>query len=178
MDRSSSSAPIKVGAGLFIVHSTASEATAGSSDRKYKVLLLKRSMASGNPGTWGLPGGNRDEEDNGDLYMTAVREATEEMGNTVPDDLRNMGVILTKRGKQGLKHYTVFVMETKNGEFVPSLNEEHTEFAWVDVKSLMDGSHNRYDLHPVVDQVVNGVFQEFLMACLFPSTDNNDKKKE
>jgi ADP-ribose pyrophosphatase YjhB (NUDIX family) len=168
-----SSAPIKVGAGLFIVHATCST---DASNREYKVLLLKRSMASGNPGTWGLPGGNRDEEDNGDLYTTAVREATEEMGDTVPDDLRNLGVILTKRGKQGLKHYTVFVMETKNGEFVPSLNEEHTEFAWVDVKSLMDDSQNRYDLHPVVDQVVHGVFQEFLMTCLYSNKDNGSQE--
>ena len=39
--------PDKVGAGLFILCEPAHE-----------VLLLKRSATSGNPGTWGVPGGN------------------------------------------------------------------------------------------------------------------------
>lgn len=45
----------KIGAGLFIV----------SGDM---VMLLKRHPDSGNGGTWGLPGGNQDPEDHGDLW--------------------------------------------------------------------------------------------------------------
>jgi 8-oxo-dGTP pyrophosphatase MutT (NUDIX family) len=47
------------------------------------VLLLQRSPLSGNPGTWGLPGGNADATDTC-LLHTARREAEEEMG-AVPE---------------------------------------------------------------------------------------------
>lgn len=141
--------PEKIGAGLFIVtHDTR------------KVLLLKRSMTSGNPGTWGLPGGNRDEEDGDDLFVTATREAGEEIGH-VPSDIHQHGAILTKRGKHGQKHYTVFLIEIKSGEFVPSLNEEHTEYAWTNVKDLP----NMENLHPVVKQIA-GDYYEFLVTSL------------
>jgi 8-oxo-dGTP pyrophosphatase MutT (NUDIX family) len=40
-------------------------------------VLLRNS--SHNHNTWGLPGGNADEEDSGDLLVTAKREAIEEM---------------------------------------------------------------------------------------------------
>ena len=43
-------------------------------------MLLKRSTESGNPETWGLPGGNAEAQEAGDLLGTASREATEEMG--------------------------------------------------------------------------------------------------
>lgn len=139
--------PEKVGAGLFIV----------TQDTK-KVLLLKRSMASGNPGTWGLPGGNRDEEDGDDLFVTAVREATEEMG-CVPPGIRQHGAVLTKRGKNKQKHYTVFMVEVENGDFEPSLNEEHTEFIWTHVKDLPTLGN----LHPVVKQIADDYY-DFLVT--------------
>lgn len=139
--------PEKIGAGLFIV----------TQDTK-KVLLLKRSMESGNPGTWGLPGGNRDDEDGDDLFVTAVREATEEMGS-VPSGIHQHGAILTKRGKSGQKHYTVFLVEVEKGDFEPRLNEEHTDFMWTPVKDLP----NLGNLHPVVKQVANDYY-EFVMS--------------
>lgn len=40
-------------------------------------MLLRNSKHNNN--TWGLPGGNMDREDNGDLLVTAKREAIEEM---------------------------------------------------------------------------------------------------
>lgn len=43
-----------------------------------EVLVLLRN-SSHNNNTWGLPGGNADEEDGGDLFVTAKREAMEEM---------------------------------------------------------------------------------------------------
>lgn len=48
-----------------------------------EILVLLR-HSSHNNNTWGLPGGNSDQEDGGDLMQTAVREATEEM-TTLPD---------------------------------------------------------------------------------------------
>lgn len=43
-----------------------------------EVLVLLRN-SSHNHNTWGLPGGNADEADGGDLFVTAKREAIEEM---------------------------------------------------------------------------------------------------
>lgn len=45
-------------------------------------MLLRNSKHNNN--TWGLPGGNADREDGGDLLQTAVREAIEEM-TTLPE---------------------------------------------------------------------------------------------
>jgi ADP-ribose pyrophosphatase YjhB (NUDIX family) len=45
------------------------------------LVLLRNSSHNNN--TWGLPGGNLDQEDGGDLMQTAVREAKEEM-TTLP----------------------------------------------------------------------------------------------
>lgn len=43
---------------------------------------------------WGLPGGNVEGED-ADLFQTAVRESTEEMGR-VPEPLHIVGSVPTK----------------------------------------------------------------------------------
>lgn len=63
--------------------------------RRYngEALLLRRSATSGNPGTLGLPGGNKDAEDE-DLMTTALREAREEMGSVPPHGV--LGQIFTR----------------------------------------------------------------------------------
>lgn len=58
-------------------------------------LLLRRSESSGNGGTWGLPGGNADAADAGDLLGTALREAREELGE-LPQGLQVLGQVLTR----------------------------------------------------------------------------------
>jgi 8-oxo-dGTP pyrophosphatase MutT (NUDIX family) len=50
---------------------------------KGELLVLLRNSAH-NHNTWGLPGGNADHDDEGDLMTTAVREAKEEM-TTLPN---------------------------------------------------------------------------------------------
>lgn len=40
-------------------------------------MLLRNSKHNNN--TWGLPGGNQDLEDKGDLLQTAIRESLEEL---------------------------------------------------------------------------------------------------
>lgn len=62
-----------------------------------EALFLRRSAQCGNPGTWGLPGGNADDEDRGQLLATALREAGEEVGG-LPEGLQVAGQVLTRWG--------------------------------------------------------------------------------
>eukprot|EP00803_Ostreobium_quekettii_P004362 evm.model.scf_1992.1 EVM.evm.TU.scf_1992.1 scf_1992:1184-1648(+) len=137
MEETEGRRPEKVGAGFFF--------TTGQ-----QVLLLKRSPKSGNPNTWGLPGGNADPGDRNAL-ATAVRETTEEMGQ--PPEFAVKGEILTRRGAGREKHYTVFVAAVSEGarlEYVPRLNKEHTGFEWFQLSDLP----HLPDLHPVVKKLV------------------------
>ncbi|GLC33887.1 hypothetical protein PLESTB_000814700 [Pleodorina starrii] len=116
-------APSKIGAGLLICCEGA-------------CLLLRRSEDSGNPGTWGLPGGNADAADGGQLLTTAMREAREELGE-LPPGLEVLGSVLTRRGKSLQKHYTVFVASipgAARAAYRPTLNDEHTEWRWLDLR--------------------------------------------
>ncbi|KAG2430314.1 hypothetical protein HYH02_013791 [Chlamydomonas schloesseri] len=136
----SDGSPTKVGAGLLIC-------CEGS------CLLLRRSESSGNPGSWGLPGGNADEADRGDLLGTAMREAREEVGQ-LPEGLHVLGQVLTRRGKALQKHYTVFVASipgSSRARYAPQLNDEHTDWRWVDlahVAALAGGVHPHAHLLP------------------------------
>jgi len=127
-------------------------------------LLLRRAATSGNPLTLGLPGGNADPEDLGDLMVTACRESREEMGDVLPE-FRQVACILTKRGKREQKHYTVFIVKAVDDDvqrnWTPKLNEEHTEFHWMPIKDIME----RDDLHPVVSQLVEEPFREMLFRA-------------
>ena len=71
------------------------------------ILLLKRSATSGNPLTWGLPGGNTDKTDP-TLLFTAERESVEEMGK-LPEGFEVLREVTTRRGKRLQKWYRVFV---------------------------------------------------------------------
>ena len=113
-----------------------------------EVLLLKRSPKSGNPLTWGLPGGNVDATDE-TLLFTAERESIEEM-EKLPKNYKVIKEVTTRRGKRMQKWYKVFVASISKEEkdtFEPVLNNEHVEYKWIDV-SLLQGMHDK--LHPVV----------------------------
>ena len=132
--------PEKVGAGLLL-------ASQGE-----VLLLLRRSQH--NDLTWGLPGGNREEGDAG-LEATALREATEEVGQLPP--LIVLSSHLTRRGRVGAKQYTVFVCAVEpavRAAWTPVLNHEHREHRWFrveDVSLAAAGvSKAPAPLHPVV----------------------------
>ncbi|KXZ55430.1 hypothetical protein GPECTOR_3g80 [Gonium pectorale] len=117
--------PSKIGAGLLICCEGA-------------CLVLKRSENSGNAGTWGLPGGNADPEDGGDLLKTAEREAREEIGE-LPGNMKVLGSVLTRRGKSLQKHYTIFLAAipvAQRSSYAPRLNAEHTDWRWVDLRHV------------------------------------------
>eukprot|EP00210_Caulerpa_lentillifera_P001324 g1274.t1 len=112
-----------------------------------EVLLLLRSASSGNPNTWGLPGGNMDKDET--PIDAALREATEELGKPIPNHVIK-AEIRTIRGKNLDKLFTVFVVEispTDKVSFQPELNKEHVEFKWYALDAVL-GIKN---LHPVVE---------------------------
>jgi len=123
----------KVGAGFFVV----SEGEA---------LLLLRGKKSGNPLTWGLPGGNVDEGET--AIQTALREAEEELGEPIPNyDIKSE--VVTTRGKKGDKIFTVFLVQISPQDkqtFRPKLNKEHVEYKWFSLPELQDVQNP----HPIV----------------------------
>ena len=132
--------PTKIGAGLLFVDFDAVT-------KKPHVLLLRRALSSGNGGTLGLPGGNQDPGEH-DLMKTARREAQEEMGENLPQ-FETIATFKTHRGNRGQKEYTVFVVRAQAGtmgSWMPQLNEEHTEYHWLNLTDI----ECRADLHPVV----------------------------
>jgi 8-oxo-dGTP pyrophosphatase MutT (NUDIX family) len=111
-----------------------------------EIFLLKRSATSGNPLTWGLPGGNVDKTDES-LLFTAQRESIEEMAK-LPESYEVIKEVTTRRGKRMQKWYRVFVARVSKEDrenFQPVLNDEHIEYKWVEVSKLSD-----LGIHPVV----------------------------
>lgn len=138
----------KRGAGLLL--------TSGSE----LLLLLRNSKHNNN--TWGLPGGNVEIEDS-DLLVTAKREAQEEMGG-VPE-ARFQNQILTKRGKNGKKHYTVFIGRLTTGarrSFQPQLNEEHSQWKWF----KLDDALQLPNLHPVVQLMFSDAYKQQVVSAM------------
>lgn len=117
--------PEKVGAGFLFV-------SGGSA------LLLKRSSKH-NDQAWGLPGGNMEPQDQGDLLAVATREGMEELGH-LPLPHKVLGSLLTRRGKREQKHFTVFVAEVAEEvrqRYQPRLDtREHSEWAWLPLQAI------------------------------------------
>lgn len=70
----------------------------------------------------------------------------------VPDYALRMQV-LTKRGKNEQKHYTVFICPiacNARDSWEPTLNEEHSAWRWVKADEL----RQQTDLHPVTEMVL------------------------
>lgn len=89
-----------------------------------------------NPGTWGLPGGKA--KSNETLLETIRRECSEELG-FVPDFVR-MVPIEKFTSPDGKFHYHTFYCSVAR-EFVPTLNDEHQGYAWIDSEVLPKPLH-------------------------------------
>lgn len=99
-----------------------------------QVLLLRRGDGGDYPGHWCFPGGRL--EDGESTIQAARREAIEECGLLPPGE----PVYLTRQissdaGRADQVDFTTFLQRVRE-PFIPTLNDEHTAFTWVDVASL------------------------------------------
>jgi 8-oxo-dGTP pyrophosphatase MutT (NUDIX family) len=107
-----------------------------------KILLLRRSATEENfPGHWSLPGGKADDGETAD--QAARREALEEIGDH-PNGKREL--VEKRTTPTGMQFYTF--KQSVGDEFVPKLNGEHSDYAWVSRDDLPS------PIHPVVKDVL------------------------
>ena len=90
-----------------------------------RVLMVRRT----DDGTWAFPGGGI--KDGEDAAQCAWREFFEETGYRLGD----AGKPLMQRVKDGVD-FTTFVTDCED-EFVPKLNHEHSEWAWLDPRTAL-----------------------------------------
>jgi 8-oxo-dGTP pyrophosphatase MutT (NUDIX family) len=80
-----------------------------------------------NPGTWGLPGGK--SKSNETLMETIRRECIEELGFW-PQEIKLVPIEKFTSPDERFHYHTFFC--SVSDEFVPTLNEEHLGYAWID----------------------------------------------
>jgi len=105
-----------------------------------KVLLLKRRPDDHMGGTWAFPAGKIEAGE--DSLQCAAREMFEETGKTLASDQ------IKAQGNYG--DFELYRFE--GNEFIPTLNEEHTEWMWAEHTALPE------NLHPGVAQQISAAF--------------------
>lgn len=109
-----------------------------------KILLIKRhSTDKKDQNKWEVPGGKLDVGE--DLLLSKRREVIEETGLLI-EEIKPLvfahSYVIKDGGYKGFTYISLFsVNKVKEGEV--KLSEEHTDYAWVDYKDLMD-----FDLTP------------------------------
>jgi 8-oxo-dGTP pyrophosphatase MutT (NUDIX family) len=91
-----------------------------------RFLLLNRTQGR-TAGTWGLVGGKKEPTD-ATPFDALTREIEEEIGK-VPTIKKTIPLELFTSNDQNFQ-YNTYVIIVDN-EFIPSLNEEHSGYAWV-----------------------------------------------
>ena len=120
---------------------------------KDKVLVLKRSKSSNNPGMWDLPGGKAEAGET--PKQAAIRETEEEIGLD-PHSLEPQAKYIKE-----ISHtvddvdYHTFICYCD--EFKPKLNEEHSKYKWVELDDLPNKLHPH--LKDLLDNLVLGKVQ-------------------
>ena len=91
--------------------------------RRFLFLLRTQGKTAG---TWGLVGGKKEPSDN-TAYDALTREIQEEVGNT-PTVKKVIPLELFTSNDQNFQYNTYALIVDK--EFIPTLNEEHSGYAW------------------------------------------------
>ena len=89
-----------------------------------RFLLLLRTQGK-TAGTWGLVGGRKEPSDS--TVEALTREISEEVGTT-PKIKKIVPLELFTSNDQNFQYSTYVLMIDK--EFIPTLNEEHSGYAW------------------------------------------------
>lgn len=121
-----------------------------------KVLLLRRSSASSEPGTWCVPGGG--VEDGESAEQAARREALEECGWADPA----AELSLWTRTEQTGVDFTTYLCRVPS-QFPVTLNEEHSAYAWVP-RAEIDQSFARVDA--LTDSDIDYVHQKMSKSAV------------
>ncbi|MFC4410404.1 NUDIX hydrolase [Chungangia koreensis] len=124
-----------------------------------KVLLTKRSENSTvAPGVWNVPAGKVKYEE---IPIQAVyREALEETGlklcSVEEVSVRNQS--WESRGEIYYRVIFTYIVEAAKSDYTRlKLNDEHTEYAWVNLDEL---SHEKYDsLHPELRKIIASIYE-------------------
>ena len=112
-----------------------------------KVLVVKRSKRSRNPGKWGLPGGRLETDES--WYHAATRESIEEL-----QSLPAHGIVGSMTLHRAHRLYAIYACRSRKKilrKWSPSLNHEHEDWQWVSYK-WMRRHHDT--LHPVLKNVI------------------------
>jgi 8-oxo-dGTP pyrophosphatase MutT (NUDIX family) len=118
-----------------------------------RVLLVRRSLDSLHPGTWGIPGGAVPVEAESrrprSALASAVQETKEELGHLPTGIWIDPKPAAVYRAKDGSGfRYTTFLARVSPGSsrlYVPRLNREHSDWGWHEREAALD-----LDLHPGV----------------------------
>lgn len=111
-------------------------------------------------GTWGLAGGKQEPED-ATTYAALEREIQEELGN-IPKITKTVPIErYASRDEQFYYNTYVLIVEE---EFIPTLNDEHTGYCWVNydtwpkplhqgVKTTLSSRTTRAKLETILDVI-------------------------
>lgn len=95
-----------------------------------KILLMKRRPDDHMGGTWAFPAGKIEDDET--PVQAAIREFYEETGKL-------LGVEATPRAAGITGDFELF--EVVGNEFIPTINDEHTQWQWCDPTSLPEPLH-------------------------------------
>ena len=106
-----------------------------SKDTKRFLFLLRTKGKSA--GTWGFVGGKKEPDDQ-TPYDTLTREIFEEVGNA---PLIKKMIPLEHYASQDQNfNYNTYILVVEH-EFIPTLNDEHSAYAWCDYNSFPKPLH-------------------------------------
>lgn len=105
------------------------------------------------PGAWGLPGGKI--ESNETIMAAIQRECSEELG-LMPEYIRLVPLEKFTTADSNFCYHTFFCCV--QDEFIPTLNEEHIGYAWIDSgtwpKPMHPGLWSTVNFDAVKDKII------------------------